>query len=721
MAPACEQSASHASERITLEAFIEEQQISELKLMIPLGVMTTLGTSSLLVASLYNQVPRANLMVWIGCVYLVSLFRWLDMASFMKSTFPQFNFSEKQHICWGHFLAGVVWGVSAVLIFPEGSLMHQAVFTLLLGGMVAGSLGIYAQRMSIFFAFALPLILPLTVRFFIMGGLHQLLGLFMLAFLIFVVSGGKKINKNAMTKWTFEYENNQLIHTLEEEKVKLQQSYEMMAREVKERKIVSDELLKYKQELEQRVIDRTRALEKKIYEHEQLEQRLLENEEKLAHQAFHDALTDLPNRLLLKERLEQAILRSKRSGKMGALLFVDLDGFKEINDTLGHDAGDQLLIDLSQRFREYCRLEDTVARLGGDEFMFILEKIHDVIEVRDVCDRLQKGLQVPFHIAGQEILANISIGITIFPDDGDDALQLMKNCDLAMYQGKGNGKNGYCFFTQTMNEALQGRMTMAHDLRKAIRREEFVLCFQPKVDIVRGIITGSEALLRWVQPDGTLVLPEQFITVAESTGLIQEIGDWVLNAAIRQNQEWNSQGFADLEIAINISISEFQHENLLAKLGAVVAETGILPENITLEITENIIIADVDKAISIMSALAELGVGIALDDFGTGYSSLHYLRGFPLKLLKIDKSFVEPLPENHGYATIAAAIIGLAHNLNLSVVAEGVENMAQLQFLQAAQCEEVQGYLFSEPLPAQEFTRVLHDPSLILSNIVLSS
>ncbi|MDA3834340.1 MAG: hypothetical protein PF495_13225 [Spirochaetales bacterium] len=293
-----------ASARLSLEEFIENQQFLELKLMIPLGIMTTLGTSTLLALCLYNQVSRSSLLGWIFLVYLVALFRWVDMASFMQSRFPHLPFSEQRHVYFGHFLAGLVWGVSAFLIFPVESLLHQALYTILLGGMVAGSLGIYAQKMTVFFAFALPLLVPLTLRFFIMGGLHQLLGLFMIAFLIFVISGGKKINRNAINKWTFEYENRALIANLEDEKSKLQESYEMMAREVKERELIASELRGYKKELEQRVMDRTSALEMEIQEREKVARRLIQNEEKLAHQAFHDVLSVLTKRLMLKDRLE---------------------------------------------------------------------------------------------------------------------------------------------------------------------------------------------------------------------------------------------------------------------------------------------------------------------------------------------------------------------------------------------------------------------------------
>jgi predicted signal transduction protein with EAL and GGDEF domain len=316
-----------------------------------------------------------------------------------------------------------------------------------------------------------------------------------------------------------------------------------------------------------------------------------------------------------------------------------------------------------------------VARLGGDEFMFILENIVDGMEVRIICDRIQQGLRVPFSVAGQEIVAQVSIGITLFPDDGDEVESLMKNCDMAMYQGKSNGKNSYCFFIQAMNEALQGRIRMAHDLRNAVRQDEFVLYYQPKIDIARGIITGSEALIRWIRQDGIYISPEQFIPVAESSGAIHDIGDWVLESAIRQNKEWNNMGFPDLNIAVNISASEFQRDNLLVKLREVLDATGMNPQNVTLEITEHIIVEDVNKALAVMTDLSALGVGIALDDFGTGYSSLNYLQHFPLTILKIDKSFVENLSGDNEDKTIASAIISLAHNLSLSVVSEGVEKL----------------------------------------------
>ena len=706
---------------LSRENFIDQRQFAELKSMVPLGILSSLGTATLLVFALYHEVPTKNLLTWLGFIYLVALFRWINIVPILNKFIPRLHFTTKHHIYIGHLLSGFIWGYSAILIFPTESDIHQALHTLLLGGLVAGSLGIYSQKMSVFFAFALPLLLPITLRFFLLGGLHTLLGFLLLSFLTFIISAAKKINRNHMSKLKLEYENTRLIHNLETEKDKLQESYEMMAQEVHKRKIIANELMDYKTTLEKRVQDRTSALETEIHEHKKLAGEFIKNEAKLAHQAFHDSLTDLPNRMLLKERLEQAILRCQRSGKKGALLFVDLDSFKEINDTLGHNTGDKLLVKLARRLPGYCREEDTVARLGGDEFMFILENITDGIEAKIVCDRIQEGLRKPFHIVSQELIAQVSIGITLFPDDGKDVETLMKNCDMAMYQSKENGKNCYHFFTQKMNDKLHQRINIALNLRRAIAQNEFSLYYQPKVDINRGRITGSEALIRWIQPDGSMIPPDHFIPIAESTGLIQDIDDWVLETAIQQNREWNSMGFEELNIAINISARKFQRRSFPHQLEELIKATGIRNRNVTLEITENILIEDIDRTLFIMNSLAFLGIGIALDDFGTGYSSLSYLKRFPLTILKIDKSFVDHLPEDDDSAIIATTIISMAHGLNLSVIAEGVEDQKQLQFMQEKNCEEVQGYFFSKPLPVEDFTKLLQNQESIKAACGLSS
>jgi diguanylate cyclase (GGDEF)-like protein/PAS domain S-box-containing protein len=427
------------------------------------------------------------------------------------------------------------------------------------------------------------------------------------------------------------------------------------------------------------------------------------SEEQLARLAHYDPLTDLPNRLLLQSRLEHAIDRAGRHGQRLAVLFIDLDHFKTINDSLSHLVGDRLLVGVADRLRQRIRSEDTLGRFGGDEFLLILEPLDHPDEAAGVARDLLAALTEPFRLDdGQEFFVGASIGISVYPEDGATATELLRDADAAMYQAKENGRNRFCFYIADMNINASARLQLEADLRRALDRDEFVLYYQPKVDIVTGLISGAEALIRW-QRGGTLLAPGHFIPLAEKTGLIVQIGTWVIDAACCQLRAWREAGWIELRVAVNVSSRQFFSGDLVAIVAQALARHDVPAACLELEVTESMLMDDPEKTVSILQALKAIGVKLSLDDFGTGYSSFAYLSRFPIDTLKIDQSFVAKIVSEPDAAMIAVSIIDLAHRLRLKVVAEGVETVPQLAYLRSRGCDEMQGYYFARPLPADEF------------------
>jgi diguanylate cyclase (GGDEF)-like protein len=431
------------------------------------------------------------------------------------------------------------------------------------------------------------------------------------------------------------------------------------------------------------------------------------DEERLAYLAQFDTLTGLPNRHLLRDRLGQTLARANRETKKAALIFLDLDHFKEINDTLGHGAGDRVLQAIGGRLRGCLREHDTIARLGGDEFTVILEGIDQVDEVHQVAQKILSVFTLPVAMEGADLFVTPSLGIALYPSDGVDVESLLKHADMAMYHAKSKGRNNYQFYVSTMSAAASNRMNIEGSLRQAIEREEFVLYYQPVVEIATQKIIGAEALLRWRHPQWGLVEPERFIHVAELTGLIVPIGEWVLNEACAQTSEWRRSGDRAVPIAVNLSARQFRQEALAATIAVALARSRLSGEFLKLEITESLLMESPDQSRAILEGIKDLGVGIALDDFGTGYSSLSYLKHFPLDIVKIDQSFVRDVVTDPDDAAIVKAMIGLAHNLQLKLTGEGVETGAQLQFLKENSCDSAQGFLFSRPVSADVFAQIL--------------
>jgi diguanylate cyclase (GGDEF)-like protein len=426
-------------------------------------------------------------------------------------------------------------------------------------------------------------------------------------------------------------------------------------------------------------------------------------QEQLEHQANYDALTGLPNRNLLNDRLKQAVY-AQRHARAIAVVFIDLDHFKFINDSLGHSAGDKLLQQMADRLRAAVRDGDTVSRLGGDEFILVLNDQQNEEIIFRAMQRIIGELSKPVTIDGQELTVTCSAGISLYPQDGPDVDTLLKNADAAMYRAKEHGRNNFQFYTAEMNRLVNERLSLESSLRRALERNELILHYQPKMDLRTGDIVGVEALLRWQHPEWGLLYPDRFIGLAEETGLIVPIGEWVLRTACAQARAWQDAGLPPITMSVNLSARQFRQEALFKLVARILSETGLHPGHLEMEITESMVMHNAETAIAVLKGLKEIGVHLSVDDFGTGYSSLAYLKTLPIGILKIDRSFVQDIegPKGKKDGLLAQAIISLGHSLKLKVIAEGVEEKAQLDFLKANHCDEAQGYLFSRPVPPQE-------------------
>jgi diguanylate cyclase (GGDEF)-like protein/PAS domain S-box-containing protein len=421
-------------------------------------------------------------------------------------------------------------------------------------------------------------------------------------------------------------------------------------------------------------------------------------EERVQSLAYFDALTGLPNRTLLRDRLSLALTGARRNKNKVALFFLDLDRFKNINDSLGHSAGDLLLKGIAERLKAWGREHDTIARLGGDEFVVVASDVKDIADAAVAAQRLMDGLTAEMVIQGHSLSVSCSLGISIYPEHGTDSETLIKHADAAMYTAKDNGRNNFQFFTSDMNAQAVERLNLENTLRTALDRKELFLMYQPQMDIASRKITGLEALLRWQHPKMGLVPPDEFIRTAENSGLIVPIGEWVLRTACSQARKWQDEGLTAVSVAVNVSAVQFRREGFSELIRQVLFETGLAPQYLELEVTESLLLSSADVTLSVLQELKNMGLSLAIDDFGTGYSSLSYLKRFPVSKLKIDRSFVRDVALNPDDAAITTAIISMAKSLNLKLIAEGVENEAQMSFLRAHQCDQIQGYYFSKPL-----------------------
>lgn len=459
------------------------------------------------------------------------------------------------------------------------------------------------------------------------------------------------------------------------------------------------------QKLEHRVRERTKELEaaniqlqEEITERKAVEQELTIHKEHLVRLAHYDNLTSLPNRILFNETLDKALIDGKRNHKKLAILFIDLDRFKRINDALGHPIGDLVLKEIAQRFASVLREGDILARLGGDEFIILLNNVENPKAVSSIAEKLLSVCSPPVKIQAHEFVVTASIGICFFPSDGTALEELTKNADMAMYKAKRSGGGVYQYYTKEMDRIAHEHIKIEEALRKAISENEFVLSYQPKLNLADGMIVGVEALIRWESPKLGIVSPGKFIPLAEESGLIIPIGEWALREACRANKSWQNLGYKPISMAVNLSAKQFRHQNIALLVEQVLKETGLDPQYLELEITETAVMDDLESTVNRLKDIKGMGVQISIDDFGTGYTSIHYLKQFPISGLKIDQSFIKGIPDNQDDVAITSAVIALAHNLGIKVVAEGVETAEQLRYLADHNCDIVQGYFLSRPL-----------------------
>jgi diguanylate cyclase (GGDEF)-like protein/PAS domain S-box-containing protein len=435
-------------------------------------------------------------------------------------------------------------------------------------------------------------------------------------------------------------------------------------------------------------------------------------EERIQFLAYYDALTGLPNRTLLQDRMGKALAGARRQKYKIALLFLDLDGFKLINDSLGHAGGDLLLREVAERLKAWGREQDTIARLGGDEFLITLTQVKDEADAAAAAERLMDAMTAEFVVQGHSLNVSCSIGVSMFPEHGADCETLIRNADAAMYSAKDNGRNNFRFFEEDMNARAVERLSLENSLRLALSKKELFLVYQPQIHVATGRVTGLEALLRWQHPDLGLVSPDRFIRIAENSGLIVPIGEWVLRTACRQARKWQDEGLPAVSVAVNVSAVQFRQHGFCELIRRVLDETGLAPQYLELELTESLLLASADVTFSVLRDLRSMGLTLAIDDFGTGYSNFTSLRQFGVSKLKIDRSFIRDVAIKADDAAITTAIISMAKSLNLKVIAEGVENESQMSFLRTHQCDEIQGYYFSKPLAVDDVADKLRSTAL---------
>ena len=452
-----------------------------------------------------------------------------------------------------------------------------------------------------------------------------------------------------------------------------------------------------------RALDHHNLLVSKRHYENNLEELVKQRTAEVERLAYYDTLTDLPNRVLFKDRLAQALTVAQRSGQLTGTLFLALDRFKKINDTLGHAVGELLLKDVAERVKKCVSQTDTIARFDSDEFALLLTQVTGTEDLVEISRSLNEVLKPAFPLAEHEVYVTASIGISVFPYDGDDPETLLKNAGAALYRAKKQGGHNFQFYTADMNALALKRLTLESSLRRAVENEEFVLYYQPQVDIETRMVVGTEALVRWQHPELDLLAPSEFIALAEDTGLILPLGDWVLRTACAQARAWQEAGFGELRIAVNVSARQFQQPDVLETIVQALSTTGLDPRTLELELTESSIMQNANSVVKTLTELRAIGVRISIDDFGTGYSSLGYLKRLPIDTLKLDRSFVGDAIRDPDNAALVMAIITLAHNLRLKVIAEGVETEEHLRFLHLLRCDEAQGYLFSKPMPADVF------------------
>ncbi|MCK4834789.1 MAG: membrane-associated sensor domain-containing protein, partial [Gammaproteobacteria bacterium] len=594
------------------------------------------------------------------------------------------------------FIVGLFWALLIFYIPTDAGPVMISMLYIILAAVMAGAITVLSVVKRAFYAYITPVFLA-TFAFSIMITTKQTLYLSAasIIYYIFILTAGQLINKRFVQNFSLHIENEDLISELHEQ---------IVQKQIAEKKLIENQ-----QQLEETVDTRTKELSdiNETLVDEINERRRIESN--LKHMAHHDSLTNLPNRLLLDARLNHAIERAKREDVQVAVMFIDLDHFKTINDSLGHDAGDQLLISVSNRLLHCVREDDTVARLGGDEFIIIIEQVHDIADLDPLLKKIMKLTSQTISINNHDLSISASIGISIYPDDGKNVEQLMRNADAAMYHVKENGRHKYHFYTRDLTAAAYDRVILETDLKRAIADGQILVYYQPQVSLESKKIVSVEALVRWNHPELGILPPKQFLHIAEKTNLINNIGKTVLTIACKQIAQWKKQGLPIETVAVNVAGNQIHHSNLEGTVKNILEKTNCKTEWLELEITEDFIIKKTKQAIATLQKLRDLGISLAIDDFGTGYSSLSYLKQLPVNKLKIDRSFVRDINNDMEDATLVQAIIAMGKSLNLKLIAEGVEDSSHEIFLSAHGCEYAQGFYYSKPVPAEMIEKMLID------------
>jgi diguanylate cyclase (GGDEF)-like protein len=592
------------------------------------------------------------------------------------------------------FATGLSWASLIFFIPTTIDPVHLSAMYIIFFATMAGTITALPVVFPAYIAYTTPIFLAaFSYSFFITSKLTLYLSIGSIIYFVFIITTGRLLNKRYTHSFSLLLENEKLIDKLH---------IEMSEKELAQQKLVNNQ-----QALEETVKTRTKELadSNKALINEINERRRIESN--LKHLAHHDTLTNLPNRLLLDARLNHAIESAKRYNLQVAVIFIDLDNFKTINDSLGHDIGDKLLISVSKRLLNCVRENDTVARLGGDEFIIVIEQVHDINDLDSLLKKIMEVTSESISINNHDLSPSVSIGVSIYPDDGGNADQLMRNADAAMYHVKESGRHNYHFYTRELTTAAYDRVILEADLKRAVKNDQILVYYQPQVSLESKKVVGVEALVRWQHPDLGLLQPGQFLHIAEHSNLINKIGEAVLTIACRQIVKWKQQGIPIKSVAVNVAGKQVHDNNLVKIVKNILKTTNCKPDWLELEITEDFIIKKEKQSIATLQGLRDLGISLAIDDFGTGYSSLSHLKRLPINKIKIDRSFVRDISDDREDAALVQAIIAMGKNLKLKLIAEGVENRSHETFLTRHGCEYAQGFYYSKPVPANEIEKML--------------
>ncbi len=663
---------------------------------------------SIIITLFFDSLITSSLLPWLVVMQIVSFGRLFLYSSYridkhQYSPAQWINYYSFASFCAGAAWAGIVW------YLPESrSAYTTSAFYLVILVPLTGTLPTLSVSLRTFHAFAAP-IFAASISFFLIEPttLSFYISIAAVMYTFFMISTGRHIHRHIQDGFQLQLKNQSLIASLNDE--------------IAQRNEAQAQLQRNQQALENTVNVRTSELRqtneillKEINERKRVE-------ENLKHLAHHDALTSLPNRLLLNDRLNHAMDRANRNHQKVAVLFIDLDHFKNINDSLGHDVGDALIVEIAKRLQDSVRDVDTVARLGGDEFIILIEQVEKTSDLNNVLNKIRTATSQTTTIRDHELYTSASIGISIYPDHGHTVEQLLRNADAAMYQAKETGRNRHQFYTSELTTTAYDRVILETDLRHAIEHNQFEVFYQPQINLTDGAIIGAEALIRWNHPTLGMLSPDQFLPIAEHCGMMNQLGEWVLKTACNQMASWKTQGYAIQTIAVNLSGSQIRHSDITQTVKRILKESRCRTEWLELEITEDFIIKETESSIDTLHDLKKLGISLAIDDFGTGYSSLNHLKRLPVNKLKIDRSFVCDIHHDMEDAALVQAIISMGQSLGLKLVAEGVESHSHEVFLQAHDCTIVQGYRYSRPVPAKEIQTFFDEFKLQRNPIKLCS